>query len=85
VGPEAQVTNLVIDPSHRRQGKGERLLSFLLEQARAEGCLRCTLDVRAANIAAQQLYGKAGFQMVGRRPGVYTAPMDDALLMEKCL
>ncbi|MFA5975768.1 MAG: ribosomal protein S18-alanine N-acetyltransferase [Elusimicrobiota bacterium] len=85
VGLEAQIINLVIEPKDRRQGSGERLLRFLLEQARSEACQRCSLDVRASNHAALSLYGKVGFQKVGQRPRFYEAPMEDAVLMEKVL
>jgi ribosomal-protein-alanine N-acetyltransferase len=82
---EAQITNLVIAPSERRQGLGQRLLGFLLERAAVEGCTRCRLEVRDNNDAALRLYKKAGFERVGFRPGAYERPFGDAILMEKLL
>ena len=85
VDEEAQITNLVISPAARRRGMGRLLLKHLLERAAAEGCRAVTLEVRGRNQAAQALYQKAGFAVQGRRPNVYTAPADDAVLMEKKL
>lgn len=85
IGDEAQVANFVVRPENRRAGFGEQLLRYLLTQARQEGCQLATLEVRAQNKPAQALYRKAGFVQTGRRPRVYSQPMDDALLMEKQL
>ena len=85
VGDEAQITNLVIAMQNRRHGLGTQLIRFLLQNAEREGCRRCILEVRASNQAAQMLYRKAGFRDMGRRPGFYTNPTDDAILMEKAL
>lgn len=84
-GAEAQITNLVIHPDHRREGWAMRLLEFLLDCARSEECRHCTLEVRSKNVAARQLYQKAGFHAAGQRAGLYQNPADDALLMERNL
>ena len=47
----------------------ERGLSFL------------TLEVRAGNAPAIALYEKNGYARVGRRPGYYDHPKEDAILM----
>lgn len=83
VDDEAQITNLVIEPARRRKGLGRKLLSHLMENARHEKCRRSTLEVRAGNRGALALYQQAGFTTVGRRPGVYEGPVEDAVLMEK--
>jgi [ribosomal protein S18]-alanine N-acetyltransferase len=80
---EAQITNLAIDPSVRRQGWGKHLLFHLLQQARQEGCTRVTLEVRIGNEAALGLYHNLGFVATSRRPHAYSRPAEDALLMEK--
>ena len=77
--------NLYLDRNHRRQGKGLRLLRRLLDDARAQGCASAQLEVRAGNAAAQALYRKAGFVALGRRPGFYRDPSEDAVLMGKTL
>ena len=83
VNGEAQITNLVIDPTCRRQGWGRELLFSLLNQARQEGCTRVTLEVRIGNEAALGLYQNLGFVATSRRPQAYSTPTEDALLMEK--
>jgi ribosomal-protein-alanine N-acetyltransferase len=85
VGDDAQITNLVVPPTQRRQGIGQHLLDYLLDRAKAEGCRTASLEVRSRNQAALALYRKAGFQTQGTRPKVYTHPIDDAVLMEKKL
>ena len=43
--------------------------------------LSALLEVRAGNEAAQDLYRKFGFEVVGRRPRYYQDNFEDALLM----
>jgi [ribosomal protein S18]-alanine N-acetyltransferase len=84
-GPEAQITNLVVRQESRCRGIGKRLLEFILDCARGEGCVTCTLEVRATNAHAQLLYKSLGFEVKGTRPKIYKNPVDDAVLMEKRL
>jgi ribosomal-protein-alanine N-acetyltransferase len=42
-----------------------------------------TLEVRVSNEAAQRLYEKHGFQLVGRRSRYYKDNLEDALLMTR--
>jgi len=84
-GPEAQITNLVVRHESRCQGIGKRLLEFILDCARGEECVTCTLEVRAANRHAQSLYRSLGFEVKGTREKIYHNPEEDAVLMEKKL
>jgi [ribosomal protein S18]-alanine N-acetyltransferase len=43
------------------------------------------LEVRASNDAALVLYHRHGFNAVGVRPAYYSAPIEDALLLEAAL
>ncbi len=85
VAGEAQITNLVIAPEERRRGRGQALLKALLQAAAAQHCTRATLEVREKNEAAQRLYRKMNFNIVGKRPQAYENPNDAALLMERTL
>lgn len=79
VGDEAHVTNLLVDPGHRSQGIGRRLMVALIEAAIAEGARHMTLEVRAQNEPARALYSSLGFAPVGVRPNYYND--DDALIL----
>lgn len=85
VESEAQITNLLIRRTYRKQGLGEDLLQHLVREAKQSGCARMTLEVRINNAAARTLYENSGFVMTGCRPRAYTNPEEDAVLMEKQL
>ncbi len=65
----------------RRSGIGDKLLAALIQAAKENGAESMTLEVRAANIAAQQLYLKYGFQPYGIRPQYYSDTKEDAIIM----
>lgn len=60
-GRVAGLEDCVVHPEHRRKGIGEKLLGYVLEQARAEGALRVMLLTDGDNARAQALYKKMGF------------------------
>ncbi len=78
---EAHVTNIAILSCCRRSGIGDKLLAALIQAAKENGAESMTLEVRAANIAAQQLYLKYGFQPYGIRPQYYSDTKEDAIIM----
>ena len=84
-GPEAQIVNIVVRKESRCLGIGKRLVEFILDCARGEGCTVCTLEVRRTNAHAQALYKGLGFEQKGIRPKIYQDPVEDAVLMEKKL
>jgi GNAT superfamily N-acetyltransferase len=61
-GKVAGLEDCVVHPEHRRKGVGEKLLAYVLEQARAEGVLRVILLTDGDNTRAQALYRKLGFK-----------------------
>lgn len=71
---ETEILNMAVDPAYRRRGIGRLLLDFSLQG-------EMFLEVRASNIQAQHLYQNSGFREVGRRPGYYTNPEEDAIVM----
>jgi len=83
VGREAELLNLAVDPSARRQGVGDALLAEILRGLDADGGVTLFLEVRASNLAAETLYRRHGFLPVGRRRAYYDAPREDALLMRR--
>ncbi len=80
VADEAHVTNLAVHPDHRRYGVGARMLGALADAAIARGCTAWTLEVRAGNHAAQELYRTFGFVPAGIRARYYEGT-DDAIVM----
>lgn len=80
---EADMMNLAVAPSHRRQGIGMALVNALVSALQAREATSLTLEVRASNEAAIGLYQQAGFAQVGRRPRYYTKPTEDALILRK--
>jgi [ribosomal protein S18]-alanine N-acetyltransferase len=77
---EAHVTNLAVHPEHRRRGVASRLLLALARDAIERGSLAWTLEVRASNIAAQELYRRFGFVPAGVRARYYEGT-EDAIVM----
>lgn len=78
---EAHIATIATHPDFRQQGIGERLMIAALQSARREGARTAFLEVRASNLAAQNLYRKYGFVVSGCRPGYYKDNQEDALLM----
>ncbi len=78
---ELHIATLAVHPDYRRQGIGERILTEALRDGRQAGTRYALLEVRAGNDAAQNLYRKFGFKVVGRRPKYYKDNGEDAILM----
>ena len=78
---EGQITNVAVHPDHRRHGYGAAIVRALLRHAKDEKLESVSLEVRASNTAAIELYKRAGFTEAGRRKGFYTKPTEDALVM----
>lgn len=78
---EAHISTLAVDPDHRRRGVGGILLRAALTRAADRGAEFMTLEVRVSNQAAVELYGKNGFDEVGRRLRYYRDNNEDAILM----
>lgn len=79
---EAHVGTLAVHPDFRNQGIARRLLARGLLGALEDGAMHSLLEVRRSNLAAQQLYQRFGYQVVGVRPRYYRDNGEDALLMD---
>lgn len=79
-GDQAHVTNIVVAAWARRTGVGSALMVELAEQAIARGCVSWTLEVRASNVGAQELYRTFGFVPAGVRQRYYDNT-EDAIVM----
>lgn len=78
---EGHITNVAVAPKFRRRGIAAAILETLLAESRACGIRAFTLEVRASNTAAQELYGKFGFRSAGQRPGYYEDNKEAAVIM----
>lgn len=81
VADEMHIVIVAVHPNWRRRGIARQLLEYAMSQARQESCCKATLEVRASNVGAQQLYFQLGFAPVGTRPAYYRRPAEDALIL----
>ncbi len=79
---EVHILDLAVDPDLARRGIGSTLVKAMLENARAEGSRRVSLEVRRSNEVAKKLYREEGFRAVGVRRKYYVDEGEDAIIME---
>jgi len=75
---EAEIHAVAVRSDARRRGLGRTLVAAALDAAAARGVTKVFLEVRAGNVAAQQLYLGLGFRPLGVRARYY-ADGEDAL------
>ena len=80
-GQDAQVMTIGVATAHQGRGVGGRLLSALVDRARALGAESMLLEVRVDNEPALALYRRFGFVRLGRRRGYYQPENADAWTM----
>ena len=68
---EAEVLTFCVSPELRRQGRGRRLLTVAMEEARQRGARCFFVDVAENNWPARYLYEQSGLFCVGRRESYY--------------
>ena len=78
---EAHIIAIGVRDGYRRLGIGEGLLIATIELAQIVNANVVTLEVRASNETAQELYKKYGFRVVGRRLRYYSSDGEDAIIM----
>src|SRR6266542_1288853 len=61
---EMHVILIAVAPAWRQRGIARQMLSQAMDEARAAGCTRATLEVRVSNTPAQQLYYSLRFAPV---------------------
>ena len=64
-GKQFDLDNFIIAPDHRSGGLGKRMLSWLEEKAKEEGCQLMVLDTYVTYARAQKFYMDHGFAMTG--------------------
>lgn len=77
------INNIAVLPEYRRRGIGRSLLErvlLLMEEMSAENIF---LEVRPSNLAAIEMYRRAGFEEVGIRKAYYEDNGEDAIIMSR--
>ena len=82
---ELEILNFAVEFNSRRCGIGAALLSAALQWAQTFQATSAILEVRASNLSALRFYASHKFEVAGRRPRYYTAPVEDALLLTATL
>ena len=82
---EAEIPNVCVKASARKQGVGRQMLTVLIEEALRLGIATLFLEVRESNVAARRLYESLGFVENGIRKNFYEQPVEHAVLMSKTL
>jgi ribosomal protein S18 acetylase RimI-like enzyme len=67
-GRLATITDFYLEPGFRRRGLGSATLEFVSDECRALGVRALELQVEEANLPAQALYRKFGFEQLSRLP-----------------
>ena len=80
---QADIMNIAVDPDYRGNGVAVQMIGALESKLKERGVKGLLLEVRVSNEPARNLYEKLGFSIVGRRPGYYSRPKEDALIMRK--
>ena len=78
---EAHLTNIAVRRQYRGKGLGELLVIATIDLATQLKASFITLEVRASNLVAQNLYNKYGFIQMGIRHGYYLDNREDAIIM----
>lgn len=78
---EAHIINIAVREAYRGYGFGELMIIATIEKAIALKARYVTLEVRASNFAAQNLYHKYSFNEAGLRNKYYSDNHEDALIM----
>ncbi len=71
IADEVHISIIAIHPDWRRRGLGELLLLNMLAITKPKAVTLATLEVRASNTAAQNLYHKYNFHIVNQRSRYY--------------
>ena len=85
VANDLEILNFAVGASARHIGVGKSLLLETLAWGTAFRAEKAFLEVRASNLAAQRFYERNGFEITGRRPRYYSAPIEDALVLTATL
>lgn len=78
---EGHITSLAVVESYRRNGVADKLIYTIREHARRNQIKWLTLEVRASNDPAINLYKKHNFSQLGIRKKYYQSNNEDAIIL----
>jgi [ribosomal protein S18]-alanine N-acetyltransferase len=85
IASDLEILNFAVRPETRKKGAGRTLVGEALAWAKTFGAQKAFLEVRSSNLAALRFYERQGFEVTGRRPRYYAAPIEDALVLAVAL
>lgn len=80
---EGYITNIATLPQYRKRGVAKAVLSKIIEYSKENSLSFISLEVRASNKAAINLYTDFGFENMGIRKNFYRLPNEDAYIMTR--
>lgn len=81
IAREGELMRIAVLPASRGRGYGRELMEILAEYASINQVEEISLEVRASNSSAINLYKSYGFKTEAVRKRYYTDPAEDALIM----
>ena len=78
---EGYITNVAVAREHQSAGVATALIRELIRRSYTLSLLFLSLEVRESNMDARRLYSGLEFKDVGKRPGYYEHPDEDAVIM----
>lgn len=81
LGDEGELMRIAVRPDLRGFGYSRKLMERLVKSAGEKGAKDLTLEVRAGNAPALNLYKSWGFQAEAVRKDYYRNPREDAVIM----
>ena len=84
---EFQILNICISPDYQGKGLGKLQLLEIVKLAETKLMNRISLEVRASNKVAKNLYQNSGFHQIGKRKNYYPTESgkEDAYVLELAL
>ena len=80
---ETDMMNVAVHPDYRQQGIATGLITELIGALKKQESHCLTLEVRASNEPAKNLYKMLDFEEIGIRKNYYRNPREDALILRK--
>jgi len=80
---ETDMMNIAVHPDYRKQGIATGLIVELIGALKMRDSHCLTLEVRASNEPAKNLYKQLDFEEIGIRKNYYRNPKEDALILRK--